>query len=158
MNFIKTINFLITRYTLIVNALKSKNNRITIGQNVVLCYPIYITGEVIIGDGTYINSYSHIKAGEKSKIKIGCNCEISYNVHIWAITHDIKSPTGPNRKIVEKDISIGDNVWIGANSFIREGITIGSNSIVGANSVVTKNVPENAIVAGVPATLIRRKE
>lgn len=51
-------------------------------------------------------------------------------------------------------ISIGDNVFIGANSTILPGITIGNNSIVGANSVVTKDIPENVVVAGNPAHVI----
>jgi maltose O-acetyltransferase len=48
-------------------------------------------------------------------------------------------------------------VWIGSNVFIKEGITIGNNVIIGANSVVTKNVPDNEIVGGIPAKHIKFK-
>lgn len=151
----RIINFLITKYSLLWNGIKSKRNHFIIGNNVSLCHPIYMSGLVIIGDGTYINAFSHLKAGGNSSITIGKFCEISYNVHIWAITHDINFPTGPQRKIIEKSIKIGDYVWIGANAFIREGITIGSHSIIGANSVVTKNVPEFTMVAGAPARKVK---
>lgn len=52
-------------------------------------------------------------------------------------------------------IVVGRNVWIGSNSTILQGVTIGDNSIIAAGSVVTKDVPANAIVAGVPARFIR---
>ena len=61
------------------------------------------------------------------------------------------------RPSIEKDIVIGNKVWIGSNVFIREGINIGDNSIIGANSVVVKAVPENAIVGGIPAKIIKYK-
>lgn len=56
------------------------------------------------------------------------------------------------------DVEIEDAVWIGANVFINPGIKIEKNSIIGANSVVTKDVPKNAIVGGIPAKLIRMKK
>jgi maltose O-acetyltransferase len=52
-------------------------------------------------------------------------------------------------------IKVEDNVWIGANATILPGVTIGKNSIVGAGAVVTKDVPENTIVGGNPAKVIR---
>jgi acetyltransferase-like isoleucine patch superfamily enzyme len=55
-------------------------------------------------------------------------------------------------------IIIGNNVWIGSNSTILPGVVIGDNSIIGAGSVVTKNVPSNVIVAGVPAKVIKKIE
>lgn len=134
-----------------------KKNNIKIGKKTCLCFPVFLEGNIIIGNESYINSYSHLRTGPISKIVLGNNCAISNNVHIRAKTHDIKNPTGKNRKIIQKDIIIGNNVWLGVNVVIREGVTIGNNVIVGANSVVTKNIPENAIVGGVPAKIIRFK-
>ena len=54
-----------------------------------------------------------------------------------------------------KPVRIKRNVWIGANATILPGVTIGENAVVGAGSVVTKDVPDNAVVAGNPARLIR---
>jgi len=52
-------------------------------------------------------------------------------------------------------ISIGDHVWIGTNSIILKGVHIGDGAVVAAGSVVSKNVPENALVGGVPARIIK---
>ncbi|NBR15729.1 MAG: hypothetical protein EBU01_14295 [Crocinitomicaceae bacterium] len=57
---------------------------------------------------------------------------------------------------LSNDILIGDNCWIGANVFVRGGVQIGNNTTIGANSVVTKSFPENSIIAGVPARLIKK--
>ena len=62
------------------------------------------------------------------------------------------------QNIYPKSIKIGDNVWIGSNATILQGVTIRNGAIIGANAVVTKNVPENTIVAGVPARVIRKIE
>lgn len=56
-----------------------------------------------------------------------------------------------------KGIDIGDHVWLGAGSRILDGVSIGRNAIVGAGSVVTKSVPDNATVGGVPARMIRQR-
>lgn len=115
-------------------------------------------GNIQIGENTYINS-GFLNAGNSAKIVIGEWCAIGYNVNIIASTHDPIYSTGPSeeRPIIEGDIIIGNHVWIGTNVFIKENITIGNNSIIGANSVVTKNVPEGAIVAGVPARILKYK-
>lgn len=155
MNAINYTFALFSKLRVLILNLGFRKNNIKIEDDVILSYPIFLKGNVSIGKGTYINSYSHIKTGSNSKVRIGVYCEISYNVHIWAISHDILYPTGPNRKLVEKDITIGDYVWIGANVFIKEGVYIGSHSIIGANSVVTKDVLPNTLVAGVPAKIIR---
>lgn len=120
---------------------------------------IFLSGENIsIGENTYINT-GMIQAGKESSVRIGEWCAIAYNVSIVAVTHDTDVPTGPpdSRKVIEGDISIGDRVWIGSNVYIREGVTIGNDVVVGANSVVTKNIPDNAIVGGVPAKILRNK-
>lgn len=57
-----------------------------------------------------------------------------------------------------KPITIGDNVWFGGNCVVLPGVTIGNNVVVGAGSVVTKDVPDNAVVVGNPAKIIRYTE
>jgi acetyltransferase-like isoleucine patch superfamily enzyme len=67
-------------------------------------------------------------------------------------------PVSPESRhsLVPSAIHIKKNVWIGANATILPGVTIGENSIVAAGAVVTKNVPDNSIVGGVPAKFIKR--
>lgn len=55
-----------------------------------------------------------------------------------------------------KNVIIGDHVWIGMNVAINKGVNIGKNSIVAGNSVVTHDVPENVIVAGIPAVIVKK--
>ncbi|MFX1605947.1 MAG: acyltransferase [Promethearchaeota archaeon] len=110
---------------------------VTIGKDSV------IRGNVEIGAGTNIN-YAHIIAGPNSKIRIGENCQISYNVHIRAHSKKV----GDLHSYTDEDIVIGNNVWVGVNVFIKPGITIGDNSVIGANTVVTKDVPERSLATG----------
>ena len=70
--------------------------------------------------------------------------------------HSFPAEKAKNRKIFSKPVKICENVWIGENAIILPGIEIGKNSIIGAGSVVTKNVPENCIVAGNPARIIKK--
>ncbi len=116
-------------------------------------------GNIKIGKHTYFNG-GRIVTGPHSKVEIGEWCAIGHNVNIIAWTHDAEHSTGPmdKRPTIEKDIIIGNRVWIGTNAFIREGITIGDNSIIGANSLVINDVEANSIVGGVPARLIRYKD
>jgi acetyltransferase-like isoleucine patch superfamily enzyme len=60
--------------------------------------------------------------------------------------------------IYKRDVEVGSNVWIGYGACILRGVRVGDNSIVGTNSVVTKDVPANAVVAGIPARVIRMRE
>lgn len=57
-----------------------------------------------------------------------------------------------------KPVTVGDNVLIGANAVIIEGVSVGSGAVVAAGAVVTQDVPENAVVAGVPARIIKMKD
>jgi len=95
-----------------------------------------------IGEGTYIKS-GEIFSGCGS-VDIGKFCAIGSNVSIKARTHDLRG-----------DISIGNYVWVGDNVFIREGVVIGDHAVIGANSVVVSDVPQRAIVGGIPAKFIR---
>lgn len=111
---------------------------------------------IFIGEGTYINS-GYIIAGKISKIKIGKNCLISYNVHLRTDKHNYlkKNTNIIEQGITEKDIIIDDDVWIGFGAQIMPGIKIEKGAVIGAGSVVTKNVPSHAVVAGNPARIIK---
>ena len=118
---------------------------------------VVVQGNVKIGKGTYINS-GQILTGPNSRIIIGENCNIGYNVWISAITHPTEDPTNRSLPRKEADITIGNRVWIGINAVIREGTTIGDDAVIGANSVVTHDVEKGQVVGGVPAVPIKRKK
>ena len=120
----------------------------------------YGDGIIICGDDSYIGYYSTLQAAKNCVISIGKNCAISHNVRIYTSSRIADQNLNQSKdNILSKsgDVIIEDGVWIGANVFINPSIKIGFNSVIGANSVVTKDVPPNSIVGGVPAKLIRLK-
>lgn len=114
------------------------------------------------GENCIIGDNCQISAGEK--ITIGDNLLIARNVYISDISHgeynniDNKSlpEIPPNKRpLVMKEITIGNNVWIGANVSILPGANIGNGCIIGANSVVKGSIPDNCIVVGAPAKVVK---
>ena len=105
-----------------------------------------------IGDNTYISANALIRVAKR--VSIGKNCAISWNLTI--LDSDFHNYKVSEKEILNtKEVFIGDNVWIGNNVIILKGVYIGNNSIIAAGSVVTKNVPNNCIVAGNPAKIIK---
>ncbi|MBG38623.1 MAG: acetyltransferase [Cryomorphaceae bacterium] len=110
--------------------------------------------EIYIGKNTRIHG-SCIHAFKK--IHIGNDCLIAANCQIFDSNGHHSSPN--ERRIsngTAKEITIGDNVWIGANSIILPGVSIGSNSIIAAGSVVNKSIPAEHIAGGNPAKSIKQ--
>jgi maltose O-acetyltransferase len=113
---------------------------------------------ITIGSGSYINE-AMIVAGDAATVSIGKQCAIGYRVSIKALTHVTTEPhpdeNGRMSQTRQLPIKIGNYCWIGDNVYIREGVTIGNNVIVGANSVVVRSAPDNVVLAGAPAVIIR---
>ena len=91
-----------------------------------------------------------------AKVKIGDNCMLAPNVAIYTAGHPLHPV--PRNLLLEygKQITIGDNVWIGGNSVICPGVKIGNNVVIGAGSVVTKDIPDWSLAAGNPCKVIRK--
>ncbi|MBR1647881.1 MAG: sugar O-acetyltransferase [Selenomonadaceae bacterium] len=88
-------------------------------------------------------------------VTIGNNVMIAPHTLITTIGHPL-SPAKRRKSIgVTAPVSIGDDVWIGANVTILPGVTIGNNVVIAAGAVVTKNVPDNSLFGGVPAKFIK---
>lgn len=84
-------------------------------------------------------------------IEIGDNVTIAPRVHI--LCHDASTKQFLNYTKIGR-VTIGNNVFVGAESVILPGVTIGNNVVIGANSTVTHNVPDNSVVAGSPARVM----
>ena len=84
-------------------------------------------------------------------IEIGDNVTMAPRVHI--LCHDASTKTFLNYTKIGR-VTIGDNVFIGAESVVLPGVSIGSNVIIGANSTVTDDIPENSVAVGSPARVI----
>lgn len=107
-----------------------------------------------VGERTFINEGCSFQ--DQGGIIIGNDCLIGHRCVIATINHN----QNPDKRgdMVFLPVKIEDKVWIGANVTILPGVTIGEGSIVAAGAVVTKDVPGNSIVGGVPAKLIRELE
>ena len=106
-------------------------NQMTIGKNVFANHSLtcMAIGGIAVGDGTMIGPH----------------------VIIATDNHDLHD----KRILICKSVAIGENVWIGAGAEILPGVHIGDNAVVGAGAVVTRDVPDNAVVAGVPARILK---
>ena len=104
-----------------------------------------------IGKNVFINM--GCKFQDQGGIFIGDGALIGHNVVLATLNH-AKSPQDRS-SMLPAPIHIGKNVWIGANATVLPGVTIGDGAIVAAGAVVTRDIPENTIVGGVPAKVIR---
>lgn len=141
----------------------SENSRFVLESNIIILSGCYITvsknGELSLGENSYLSQEIIINC--RSNIKIGKNVMIGYQSIIMDYDgHTIYETDNISENNylyggATKPIIIGDNVWIGSRAIILKGVKIGSGSIVGAYSCVTSDVPENSIVAGNPAKIIK---
>lgn len=115
-------------------------------------------GVVEIGQKTVIGQECTISCYQR--VRIGEECVIADRSMFIDFDHVV---TDANRTIraqgiYKRDIEVGSNVWIGYGACVLRGVRVGDNAIVGTNAVVTRDVPANAVVGGVPARVLRMRE
>lgn len=106
---------------------------------------------ITVGKDVFINACCHFQ--DHGGVVLGDGCQIGHNVVFATLNHGLAPED--RQTTYPAPIVLGKNVWVGSNSTILQGVTIGDNAVVGAGAVVTKDVPENTIVGGVPAKIIR---
>jgi acetyltransferase-like isoleucine patch superfamily enzyme len=113
---------------------------------------VEIGAKTVIGQECTISAYQRVRIGEQ--------CVIADRAMFIDFDHGVVEVERPIRQqgIYKRDVEVGSNVWIGYGACILRGVRVGDNSIVGTNSVVTRDVPANAVVAGIPARVIRMRE
>src|SRR3954449_5239974 len=113
---------------------------------------VSIGAKTVLGQECTISAYQHVS--------IGRECVIADRVMLIDFDHGVVEVDRPVRLqgIYKRDVRVGNNVWIGYGACILRGVTVGDNAIIGTSAVVTKDVPANAVVAGVPARVIRMRE
>lgn len=92
------------------------------------------------------------------EVYIGDNVMIGPNTLITSVGHPLSPMARRGHMAIAKPVHIGNDVWIGGNVTILPGVTIGNNVVVAAGAVVNRDVPDNCLVGGVPARLIKEIE
>ena len=109
----------------------------------------FVNPELIeLGDQTSVAAYVHIWGA--GGVRIGSRVMIGTHTSISSVTHDYRSEA-MWKTVVTRPVVVEDDVWIASNVVILPGVNIGKGAVVGAGAVVTRDVPPNAIVMGVPA-------
>jgi acetyltransferase-like isoleucine patch superfamily enzyme len=113
---------------------------------------VEIGAKTVMGQECTISAYQHVRIGEE--------CVIADRAMFIDFDHGIVEVERPIRLqgIYKRDVEVGNNVWIGYGACVLRGVSVGDNSVIGTNAVVTKDVPANAVVAGIPARIIRMRE
>lgn len=109
---------------------------------------------ITIGKNVFINSGCCFQ--DQGGITIGDGTLIGHQVVLATLNHDLMP--GRRESMNAAPIAIGKNVWIGSHATVLAGVTIGDNAVIAAGAVVNKDVPPNAVAAGVPAKIIRNLE
>jgi acetyltransferase-like isoleucine patch superfamily enzyme len=115
-------------------------------------------GLVEIGDKTVFGQECTISAYQR--VRIGEQCVIADRAMFIDFDHGVTEVERPIRVqgIYKRDTVVGSNVWIGYGACVLRGVRVGDNAVIGTNAVVTRDVPANAIVGGVPAKVLRMRE
>jgi len=117
-------------------------------------------GSIAVGNNTAFNMNVHINASVGGAIRIGEYCLCGPNVVMRTANHRFDNPSLFIRQQGHEveDITIEDDVWIGANAVILGGVSIGKGAVIGAGAVVTEDVPSMAVAVGVPAKVIKFRD
>src|SRR3954470_14246479 len=112
---------------------------------------VEIGAKSVLGQECTISSFQHVS--------IGRECIVADRVMLIDFDHGVVEEDRPIREqgIYKRDVKIGHNVWIGYGACFLRGVTVGDNAIVGTYAVVNRDVPDNAVVGGVPARVLRMR-
>lgn len=105
--------------------------------------------------GSDIYANFNLTLVDDGHIYVGDKVMIGPNVTIATASHPVNAELRARALQYNKDVHIGENVWIGAGAIILPGVRIGKNSVIGAGSVVTKDIPENVVAVGNPCRVLR---
>lgn len=109
-----------------------------------------------VGENFYANFDCTIL--DVCEVRFGDNCMLAPGVQIYTATHPLNPIERNSGKEYAKPITFGNNVWIGGSAVINPGVTVGDNVVIASGAVVTKDVPDNVVVGGNPARIIKQIE
>lgn len=121
---------------------------------------VFFSPQIIIGNNVSLNPDCHIAAINRIELHDGVllasRVFITDHFHGDTTIESIKIPPQKRRLTTKGPVIIKKNAWLGEGVAVMPGVTIGENAVIGANSVVTKDIPDNAIAAGIPARVIKQ--
>ncbi|GEM_PF-3620723 len=137
----------------ILSHVKIKTSSFELGNGCILSEQGYYTGKssLQIGNKTYIGKKVRINVSDE--VKIGNDVGIGENTTIW--THGYFPPADEGFPVTYKPVAIHDGAWVSTNIIILPGVVINAGTIIGAGAVVTKTFPDNSLIAGNPAKLLK---
>src|SRR6201991_3995774 len=111
-----------------------------------------IGAKTVFGQECTISAFQHVS--------IGRECVIADRVMLIDFDHGVVEVERPVRLqgIYKRDVRVGSNCWVGYGACLLRGVTVGDNAVIGTSAVVTKDVPDNAVVAGAPARVLRLRD
>jgi maltose O-acetyltransferase len=131
-----------------------------IGPRSLVQGPLLVTGsgknpclQISIGTYSLISGALHCDVG--APIRIGDRVRIGHNVSLMTVDHEVGSDEMRSGITKCGPIEIGDGAWVASHVTVLPGVRIGAGAIVAAGAVVTRDVPDNTLVAGVPARVAR---
>ena len=127
-----------------------------VGQDVTITQPVHANWgkNTYFGDRVYANF--NLCLVDDTSIKIGSDTMIGPNVTIATASHPLNPMERRKKAQYNLPVTIGENVWLGANVTVFPGVTIGDNTVIGAGSTVTKDIPSNVLAHGTPCQVIKK--
>lgn len=130
------------------------NRAVLIGARASVAAECFVHGPVVLDVDVSLNPRVVVDGG-RAGVHIGPGTRVATGTHLFAFDHGME-PTVPivEQPVRSRGITIGADVWIGAGVGVTDGVTIGSHAVVAMHAVVTRDVPEYAVVAGIPAVVV----
>lgn len=130
------------------------NRPIVVGDETTIAADSFLHGPITLGRRVSVNHGVSIDGG-KAGVVVGDDTRIATGAAIYAFDHGIAADTLVREQpVTSRGIVIGADVWIGARAGITDGVRIGDHAVIAMGAVVTRDVPDWAIVGGVPARVI----